>query len=45
MAPVWVSLNVGIALLIDTALQTQRDRILAFAEWATRPEPQPGMDR
>jgi hypothetical protein len=45
MAPVWVSLNVGIALLVNTALQTQRDRILAFAEWATRAEPQPSMDR
>ena len=45
MAPVWVSLNVGIALLVDTGLRSQRDRILAFTEWATRSEPHPSIDR
>jgi hypothetical protein len=45
MAPVWVSLSVGIALLIDTVLRSQRDGILALTEWVTRPEPQPSTDR
>lgn len=37
LAPVWVSLNLGIALLISTMLVGQRERVLAAADWISRP--------
>ncbi|MGH2462104.1 MAG: hypothetical protein ACRDFZ_00585 [Candidatus Limnocylindria bacterium] len=45
LAPAWVSLNVGIGLLVDAGLSSQRERIMAFTEWATRPQPHPSIDR
>jgi hypothetical protein len=38
MAPGWVSLNLGIALLISAFLLGQRERVLAAMDWATRSE-------
>jgi hypothetical protein len=38
LAPIWVSLNLGIALLIDGLLVSQRERILRAADLVTQPD-------
>jgi hypothetical protein len=38
LAPAWVSLNLGIALLLDHLLVTQRDRVLRAADRVTQPD-------
>lgn len=37
LSPTWVSLNLGIALLIVTGLVNQRERVLAAVDWVSRP--------
>jgi hypothetical protein len=37
LSPTWVSLNLGIALLITTLLVGQRERFMAAADWISRP--------